>query len=372
MKKCFLIFLIVFILFAANNVFAGSSAQRAPEDHKKTQAEAYELALVLGIGSVDDGSFNQGSWEGLLRFAVERNISHKYYQSAEENENAYLGAIDLAVSKGAKVIVTPGYLFETPVFTAQDKYPNVRFILIDSIPNNGDFRWGTPVYRTANNTVGVLFAEDQAGFLAGYAAVMDGYRKLGFIGGMAASSVVRFGNGFVQGAEYAAQELRLSPGTVTVNYHYTGDFSASAQAQSLAVSWYTDGVEVIFACGGAVGSSIIAAAERTGGKVIGVDIDQSGDSSTVITSAIKMLQTSVYDSIASYYKGTFPGGETLIFHAANNGIGLPMPTSRFRTFSSADYIDIYRLLANGTIPRIERVDARKVNVPVSAVRILEM
>jgi len=348
MRKTHAIFLIVFILISINSVFARPSPQR-----QTNQPAVYELALIINIGSVDDGSFNQGSWEGLVRYATEKNISYKYYKSAVDGINGLLSVIDQAAAAGAKVIVTPGYMFDTPVFIAQERYPGVRFILIDSIPNDGGV---IPAYRTGDNTVGVLYAEDQAGFLAGYAAVKDGYRKLGFFGGTAARSVIRFGYGFIQGAEYAAQELGLSPGSVTMNYHYTGSFTASAQAKALATAWYDSGIEVIFACGGEMGSSVIAAAEITGGRVIGVDIDQSGESPAVITSAMKMLQTSVYESIASFYSGTFPGGQTLIFHAANNGIGLPMSTSKFRTFNLSDYNNIYRLLSNGTIPRIERVD----------------
>ncbi|MCL2277031.1 MAG: BMP family ABC transporter substrate-binding protein [Treponema sp.] len=361
MKKTWAVILVIFVLISINC----ASAQR-----QAGRSSAYELALIINAGSIDDESFNQGSWEGLVRYATEKNIAYKYYEPAAPDNNSLLSVIDQAVAAGAKVIVTPGYTFETAVFIAQDRYPDTRFILIDSIPNDGG---GTPVYRTGDNTVGVLYAEDQAGFLAGYAAVKDGYSKLGFFGGTASSSVIRYGYGFIQGAEYAARELRLPSGSVTINYHYTGSFAASAQVQSLAASWFNNGVEVIFACGGDMGSSVIAAAEAAGGKVIGVDIDQSGESPSVITSAMKMLQTSVYDCIASFYSGAFPGGQTLVFHAANNGVGLPMSTSRFRTFNLSDYNNIYRLLSNGAIPRIERVNPNgsPAGVQTSVVIIIE-
>ena len=373
MKKTVLIFFVLFAVFAVNSIFAGGNRQSRTT---QTQAapQTYELAFITDIGTIDDRSFNQGSWEGVVRFATEYNKTYKHYQSAQQSNDAYLSVIDAAVKGGARVIIAAGFLFEVPIFKAQDIYPSVRFVLIDSIPNNGEMSGGRPVYRTGNNTVGVLYAEDQAGFLAGYAAVADGYRRLGFLGGIANSSVIRFGYGFIQGAEYAAQELGLLPGSVTVNYHYTGQFTATPQIQSLAASWYNSGVEVIFACSGAAGSSVIAAAEQTGGKVIGVDIDQSGESVTVITSAMKMLQSSVYESIAAYYSGMFPGGQTLIFHAANNGVGLPMNTSRFRTFSNAGYNSIFQRLSNGTIPRIEAIGANgsPSAVSVSIVRITEM
>ena len=338
MKKTFLVLLTIIVLLS------GCSKQQS----QKKGAETFDLALVTDLGTIDDKSFNQGSWEGLVKYAEEKNISHKYYQPAEQSNDAYLTAIELAVRGGAKVVVTPGFLFETPVFMAQDRHPNVNFILVDGVPHSADYSQ----FKTGNNTVGVNYAEDQAGFLAGYAAVKDGSRKLGFVGGMAVPAVVRFGYGFVQGAEYAAAELKLPVGAITINYHYTGEFKASPEAQTLAASWYNSGVDVIFACGGAVGNSVMAAAEQAGKKVIGVDVDQSSESPTVITSAMKGLQVSVYDCIDDYYKGQFPGGKTLVFAADNQGVGLPMDTSKFQSFSKADYDKIFAKLASGEIPRM--------------------
>jgi basic membrane protein A len=332
--------------------------------------ETFELALVTDIGTIDDKSFNQGSWEGLYQYAVENNISHKYYQPPQQSNDAYLSTIDLAVRGGARLIVTPGFLFEVPVFIAQERYPDVKFVLVDGVPHSADYS----VFYTASNTVGILYAEDQAGFLAGYAAVKDGNRRLGFVGGMAVPPVVRFGYGFVQGAEYAAQDLGLAPGSVTISYHYTGTFEARPEIQALAASWFNAGIEVIFACGGAIGNNVMAAAEQTGRKVIGVDVDQSGESPSVITSAMKGLQPSVYASIAAFYAGNFPGGQTKVFDASNDGVGLPMATSRFETFSQADYDAIFRRLANGEIPRLINLEDRGSPsiIPVRIVTVTEI
>jgi len=364
MKKVSFILLAVLVLLstACNKGSGGSQTQRA--------VETFDLALVTDLGTIDDKSFNQGSWEGLVKYAREKNISHKYYQPAEQSNDAYLTTIDLAVRGGAKIVVTPGFLFEVPIYVAQDRYPNVHFILVDGVPHNPDYS----TFKTSKNTVGVLYAEDQAGFLAGYAAVKDGNRRLGFVGGMAVPAVVRFGCGFVQGAEYAAVEMGLAAGSVTVNYHYTGVFEARPEIQTLAASWYNSGVDVIFACGGAIGNSVMAAAEQTNKKVIGVDVDQSGESRTVITSAMKGLQVSVYDCIKAFYDGKFPGGETLVFTAANNGVGLPMNTSKFQTFKLSDYNAIFQHLIDGEIPRILEIDqagSPRV-VPVRIVRVTEI
>lgn len=314
------------------------------------EGDAYELALITDVGTIDDGSFNQGAWEGLEAYAVENDITHKYYQPKTQTTDEYLATIEMAVDGGAKVVVTPGYYFEEPIFIAQDMYPDVMFVLLDGAPHAGDY---VPVI--GENTVSITYAEEQSGFLAGYAVVKDGYTKLGFMGGTAVPAVVRFGYGFVQGAEYAAKEMGLD--AVTVNYHYTGKFEATPEAQAQAAAWYNDGLEVIFACGGPVGNSVMAAAAASENKwVVGVDKDQSGDSETVITSAMKSLQTSVYNAIDAFYKGEFPGGQALVMGAEADGVSLPMETSRFATFSQADYDAIYQQLVAGEIEILKDQD----------------
>ena len=360
MKKITVILLVALVLAACG----GSKTEQSKK------GDTFELALVTDLGTIDDKSFNQGAWEGLVMYADENNITRKYYQPAEQSDDAYLSAIDLAVQGGAKIIVTPGFLFETPIYVAQDRYPDVCFILVDGVPHDPTYT----NFKTGPNTVGILYAEDQAGFLAGYAAVMDGNRKLGFMGGMAVPAVVRFGYGFVQGAEYAADRLGLSAGSITVNYHYTGGFAATPEAQAMAAAWYDSGIDVIFACGGAVGNSVMAAAQAKGKKVIGVDVDQSGESPTVITSAMKGLRPSVYSCISDYYYDSFPGGETLVFDASNEGVGLPMETSRFESFSDMQYAEIYFELQMGYVPRMDNLEesGSPSVVPVKITRVTEV
>jgi basic membrane protein A len=358
------------VIIMAILVLAVTTGCKKQNQQTRTAAETFELALVTDLGTIDDKSFNQGSWEGLVKYAKEKNIKHKYYQPSEQSDDSYLTAIDLAVRGGAKLIVTPGFLFETPIYFAQDRYPDVRFVLVDGVPHSADYS----DFRTGNNVVGVLYAEDQAGFLAGYAAVKDGNRWLGFVGGMAVPAVVRFGYGFIQGAEYAANELKMPPGSIIVYYHYTGAFAATPEAQTLAAAWYNSGVEVIFACGGAVGNSVMAAAEQAGRKVIGVDVDQSGESHTVITSAMKGLQASVYSCISDFYAGRFPGGQTQVFSASNDGVGLPMASSKFSSFSQSDYNAIFGKLASGEVPRMDTLEenGRPIIVPVVSSRVMEI
>ncbi len=277
----------------------------------------------------------------MTQYAEENGISYKYYQPQEGTTDAYIETIGLAIEGGAKLVVCPGFLFEEPVYIVQDEYPDVHFILLDGEPHDADYN-----YKTNENVMPILFQEDEAGYLAGYAAVKDGNTKLGFMGGMAVPAVIRYGYGFVQGADAAAQEMGVE---VEIMYNYTGAFAATPEAQSMAASWYQNGTEVIFGCGGAVGNSVMAAAEEKGAKVIGVDVDQSSESDTVITSAMKKLSVSVYDGVKAFYDGSFPGGETSVFTAANDGVGLPMDTSKFESFTQEDYDALFAKLADGSI-----------------------
>jgi len=326
-------------------------------------SDEFELALITDLGTIDDKSFNQGAWEGLERYAKEFDIPHQYFQPAAQGDEAYLNAIDLAVTSGAKVIVTPGFLFEVPVYNAQDLYPDVKFVLLDGTPHNSDYT----DFKVGTNTVSVTYAEEQSGFLAGYAAVKDGYTKLGFMGGMAVPAVIRFGYGYIQGAEAAAQELGYGDGSITVYYYYTGTFDPSPDIQTRAAAWYNEGIEVIFSCGGGICSSIFTAAEQAGAKVIGVDGDQSDASPTVITSAMKMLPQSVYDKLANFYDGKFPGGQSVVYAADNDGVGLPMANSRFRFFDQAQYDAIFAKLVSGAVVVNNDIEVAPDQIPTSAV-----
>ena len=187
--------------------------------------KSYELVLVTD-GNINDKSFNQGSWEGLKKYAEEKSITHKYYQPAARNIDAYIDSIDLAVVSGAKIIIVPNFLFEPAIYKAQDTHPEVNFVLLDGVPQDGTYT----DFRIEKNVYSVLYAEEQAGFLAGYGAVKEGYTNLGVMGGMAVPAVIRFGYGFVQGADYAAKELGIK--NIKVDYTYIGSFNPSPETQT--------------------------------------------------------------------------------------------------------------------------------------------
>jgi basic membrane protein A len=324
----------------------------------------HEIALITDKGNIDDKSFNQGSWEGVLQFAEAEGITHQYIKPEDATDDDYLAAIDLAITGGAKVVVTPGFLFEVAIYEAQTKYPDVKFILLDGAPHTADYS----VFKTEDNVASIVYAEEQSGYLAGYAAVMDGMTDLGFMGGMAVPAVQAFGYGYLMGAEDAAEELGLADGAIKALYHYTGDFAETDSNKATAKAMYQEGMDVIFACGGSVGKSVMSAAAESGTKVIGVDVDQRYDSETVMTSAVKGLASSVVDVLTSIYKtdsfSTY-GGKTTVFNAANDGVGLPTEVigdeaadafDRFEKFDKAQYDELYTKMKAGEIEAIREID----------------
>lgn len=328
------------------------------------EGSGFEIALITDKGNIDDKSFNQGSWEGVVEFAEANKITHKYYKPEEASDAGYLAAIDLAVTGGAKVIVTPGFLFEVPIYEAQTKYPEVKFILLDGAPHTADYA----TFKTEKNVASVMYSEEQSGFLAGYAAVMDGMTKLGYMGGMAVPAVQAFGYGYLQGAEAAAAELGLADGAIEAIYHYTGNFEENDTNKATAKTMYQEGIEVIFAAGGAVAKSVMSAASESDAKVIGVDVDQRYDSETVITSATKGLAASVVAVLDAIYKSnswdTY-GGTTTYFNAANDGVGLPTIVigddkadafDRFESFDKAAYDKVFATLADGSVVPVRNIE----------------
>ena len=232
-------------------------------------AMAAEIALVTDVGTIDDESFNQSCWQGVEAFAKANNLSYQYYQPAADSDDERMGSIDQAVSDGAKAIVLPGYLFGATVAQAQEMYPEVKFIAVDV--NTVDLVLDGEQVELDENLYCAVFGEEQAGYLAGYATVKDGYTKLGFLGGMAVPAVQRFGFGFVQGANDAAVELGTP---IEIKYTYGGQFYGDANITAKMDAWYAEGTEIVFACGGGIYTSAVEAAFNYNKYVIGVDTNQ--------------------------------------------------------------------------------------------------
>ena len=313
-------------------------------------AEGDKIALVTDVGTIDDESFNQACWQAVKAYAEANNVPYTYYQPTADSTDARLQSIDQAVSEGATVIVMPGYLFGATLVTAQDDYPNVTFIAVDVSAGDLTLDYATYV-DPAKNVVCVTFSEEQAGFLAGYAAVKDGYTKLGYLGGMAVPAVIRYGYGFVQGADKAAAELGKQ---VEINYTYGGQFFGDAAITAKMEGWYSTGTEIVFACGGGIYTSAVEAANKYNGKVIGVDVDQAYIDPCIVTSAMKGLQNVTESLLAEYFAGNWAnvGGQVKNYSLKEGEyVGIPtVETSwRFNSFTAEDYAKIHDAVQSGEV-----------------------
>ena len=355
MKK-FLAFVMAASMALSLAACGGSSASTATSTTTEATSEAAsaastsgsktDVAFVTDVGNIDDQSFNQYTWQGVQDFCSANNLSANYYRPTEDSDAARLEQMDNAVNDGAKSIVVAGYLFGSAIAEAQEKYPDVQFLALDvSTADLGD---KTP---TANTAL-ITYKEEQAGYLAGYAAVYDGYKELGFLGGMAVPAVIRYGYGFVQGADAAAKEIGATD--VNIKYWYSGGFAATDEVKNKMDGWYSEGTEVVFACGGPVCQSCDAAAQANGGKMIGVDVDQSGQFDTVVTSAMKGLAESVNEALTDAlnngwkFSETYSGKETKL-GAAENCVGLHMETSKFRILSLVQLESMYDDILDGSL-----------------------
>lgn len=308
----------------------------------KNSGEKIEVAYVTDGGTIEDGAYNENCYAGLSKFCDEKGIKYNTYAPEFGTTDGFLLQIDQAVKDGAKIIVCPSYMLEEAVYKASKEYPKVDFVLVDGLPHNYEYTDNS----IAENVLPITFADEEAGFLAGYAAVRDGYKRLGFLGGMAEDSVIKYGYGFVQGADYAGIELGQK---VYIAYTYTGTFSEDEEVKDMAAIFYDYSVEAIFACGGESGNSVMKAAEEKSGAVIGADYDHSFESPAIVFSCVKNFEKAVYDALTDYYNGNFAGGSERHLTASENGVMLTMDNAKFKEFSEIEYNAIYNELASKEI-----------------------
>ena len=328
---------------------ASSAASTADGAEKITK-----VGLTCDTGTIDDESFNQACWEAVTSYMGDDCQYYLPPQEASDEDRETM--IRTAVNEGADVIVCVGYLYGASLAWAAEQYPDVKFIAIDV--TQGDI--GTDAIPA--NCYCITFKEEQAGYLAGYAVVKDGYTKLGFLGGMAVPAVIRYGYGYVQGADAAAKELGTN---IDINYFYGGQFYGDANITSRMEGWYANGTQIVFACGGGIYTSAVEAALKNNGYVVGVDVDQNyiGVNGVAkdgyaynpfVTSAMKGLSESVATALSDIEAGEW--GEI----AASNGnfgledgdyVGLPTDKDswNFKTFTVEDYEALKSKIASGEI-----------------------
>ena len=332
---------------------AAPAATEAAKEEAATEAAATgitKVALVTDVGTIDDESFNQACWQGVEAWCGANGIEYTYYQPTEDSTDARVMSVAQAINEGANTIVMPGYLFGATLTMVMEEYPDVRFIAVDVAAGDLTVDY-TTFYDPAANTACLTFSEEQAGYLAGYAAVKDGYTKLGFLGGMAVPAVIRYGFGFVQGADAAAKELDKA---IEINYTYGGQFFGDANITAKMEGWYAAGTEVVFACGGGIYTSAVEAAKLHDGKVIGVDVDQYYIDECIITSAMKQLQNVTETVLEALNKGewtTYGGKITNFSLSEGEYVGLPTAEGSWRlsSYTVDEYNALKAQLADGTI-----------------------
>ena len=306
MKKILALLLVAIMVIG---MFAGCSNTNA--GNKNTN----KIAMVTDYGDITDQSFNQTTWEAVKAFGEKNNVPVKYYKPTNNDTSSRVQSVELAIADGHNVIVLPGYAFGATIAEVSGKYKDVKFIALDvakgdlleggvalkgeSYDYNPD-NWDLNKYVYMDNVYCAIYQEELSGYMAGYAAVKLGYTKLGFLGGMAVPAVIRFGYGFVQGADAAAKELNVN---IEMKYAYGNQFFGDADITAVMDTWYGNGTEIVFACGGGIYTSAAEAAKKVGGKVIGVDTDQQpiidasyGEGMT-ITSAMKGLAPTTIDTL---------------------------------------------------------------------------
>ena len=319
-------------------------------DEMTSEDGKYEIGFVTDVGQLKDKSFNQGTYDGVKLYAAANGLSYKYYQPAngdKATDDDRYDAMKAACDNGAKVVVCAGFLQEAALKKAAAEYPDVAFVFIDGYPVSVDA--DSPVLT---NVAGISFMEEQCGYFAGYAVVKEGFEKLGFTGGGGGTNpaCVRYGYGFVQGANDAAKEMGK---TVDINYtwQFGNTFSPSPELMAMVSGWYNAGTEIVFCCGGNMFQSVAQAAAENDGAVVGVDTDQSFESETVVTSATKGLASAVQWALAKVYDGTFSeiGGNATSLGADNNAVGLPTATWSMQNFTVEEYEALFQKILSGEV-----------------------
>lgn len=281
--------------------------------------ETFSIAMVTDVGGVDDKSFNQSAWEGIQAFGKEHGLSkgeggYDYLQSKSDAD--YETNLNLLLRRDFNLIFGIGYLMEDAMAAVAEENPEREFAIVDSTVD-------------AENVVSILFKEQEGAFLAGVAAAkMSQSGKIGFVGGVDIPVINRFQAGFVAGAKAVNPDIEIQ-------VNYTGAFDKADLGKITANGMYSSGVDVIFHAAGATGNGVFSEAKERKKQdpnanvwVIGVDADQYEEgkvddtTNVTLTSMLKGVNAAVVDISNRAKNGDFPGGETLIYGLAEDGVTL--------------------------------------------------
>ena len=336
MKKILCLLLVVVLTLG---MFAGCG--------EKAPAETYEVAFVTDIGTVDDKSFNEGTYAGVEAWAKANGKTHKHYQPASQEKTDLIDSMYSAIDNGAKVVVAAGFVFPEALTVVATANPDVDFILLDA-----------EVVPILDNIATFQYSVEDAGWLAGYLSVKEGFKKLSFIGGISFPTVYNAGQGFVQGADAAAKELGID---IEMSYGFTGNFSDTPDNKIMMTAVLSTGTEVLFSFGGGNTFSAFAAASEADPArwVITPDVDGTSLHDTALTSVMKELAHSVEVALDDIYNNEFKtyGGKNTLVGINEGLVGLPFENSKFEVVTKADYDAAVELVK--TIDVIVSADANK-------------
>lgn len=375
-KKVLLVTLLVVAIVASCFAFTACNKDKGDGD------KGVKVAMITDYGDITDQSFNQTTYEACKAYCDANNIKFKYYKPTGDSTEARVASVNAAIAEGYTIIVMPGYAFGGTIVEVADNNPEIKFVALDvargdlleaKYGKEYDYNPDNPkwTYQLPSNVTCFVYQEEISGFMAGYAAVKEGYKKLGFLGGMAVPAVIRFGFGFVQGVNAAAVEMNIA-NEVSVNYVYGGKFNGTPEITAVMDTWYQGGTEVVFACGGGIFTSACEAATKAGvnGKVIGVDTDQSYiingkyGAGLCITSAMKGLAPTVNTILTDIFAGKWENyagkinklGMVSGTDASLNYVQLPTDTWSMTKFTKADYATLVGKIFDGTITISDAID----------------
>ena len=290
-----------------------SGGKESAKDDKLT------VAMITDVAGVNDQSFNQSAWEGLQRAEKELGIEVKYLESKQDSD--YATNIETLVDEDVDLILGVGMKLADAIKEGAELYPDQNFVLVDEEID-------------ASNVKNILFKAEESAYLAGLiAGKTTKTNNVGFIGGMELPVIDTFKYGYMAGVKAANPDAK-------VQSQYANSFTDQAKGKAIANQMYSNGADIVFTCGGDVGTGAIEAAKENGKYAIGVDRDQSDLApENVLTSAIKRVDAGVFETVKSYVNGTFEGGTTTTYGLEENAVGVPDTTKNLVSKEILDLVE---------------------------------
>ena len=303
--------------------------------------EGLKLGLVTDIGGLDDRSFNFLANKGLERSEEEFGVEGRVVISKSEAD--YVPNLTTLAKQDYDLVIAVGFLMASALEKVAARYPDTNFAIIDY--SQADMK------TNPKNVRGLLFKEQEAGYLVGYLAGLitkdeaGAKQVIGSVGGQKIPPVDRYIAGYQAGAKKA------NPGITTLSA-YSQDFVDQAKCKELALDQIARGAHVIFQVAGQCGLGALSAAKEKNVRGIGVDADQAYLGAHILTSALKKVDVAVYQTVQAVQDGRFSGGENSIFDVASGGVGLGKIASDVPADLVADVNRVQDEIAAGQIKDI--------------------